>query len=127
MRVGWVGLGKLGLPCALACESKGHDVRGVDPDPGVARTLSARSLPYIEEGADALLASTRIELVEIEDLVAWAELIFVAVQTPHGPEFEGVLPMPEKCADFDYRFLVEACQILSAIRWGCTVQNTVGF
>src|ERR1019366_8560687 len=101
MRVGWIGLGKLGLPCALACESKGHEVRGVDPDPGVARILATRSLPYLEEGATALLASTQLKLTTMEELVAWAEIIFVAVQTPHGPEFEGVLPMPEKCADFD--------------------------
>ena len=26
MDVGFIGLGKLGLPCALAVESRGHDV-----------------------------------------------------------------------------------------------------
>ena len=30
MKIGFVGLGKLGLPVALAVESKGHDVIGYD-------------------------------------------------------------------------------------------------
>ena len=30
MKVGFVGLGKLGLPTALAIESRGHDVMGYD-------------------------------------------------------------------------------------------------
>ena len=30
MKVGFVGLGKLGLPVALAVESKGHKVYGFD-------------------------------------------------------------------------------------------------
>jgi len=30
MKVGFLGLGKLGLPCALAVESKGHTIYGYD-------------------------------------------------------------------------------------------------
>ena len=30
MKIGFVGLGKLGLPVALAVESKGHEVFGFD-------------------------------------------------------------------------------------------------
>ncbi len=30
MKIGLVGLGKLGLPVALAIESKGHEVKGFD-------------------------------------------------------------------------------------------------
>ena len=30
MKVGFLGLGKLGLPCALAVEAKGHEVWGCD-------------------------------------------------------------------------------------------------
>ena len=30
MNIGFMGLGKLGLPCALAIEEKGHNVFGYD-------------------------------------------------------------------------------------------------
>ena len=30
MKIGFIGLGKLGLPVALAVESKGHEVYGYD-------------------------------------------------------------------------------------------------
>jgi UDPglucose 6-dehydrogenase len=33
MKIGFVGLGKLGLPCAVAAEIKGHDVVGYDIAP----------------------------------------------------------------------------------------------
>lgn len=33
MNVGFIGLGKLGLPSALAIESRGHRVFGHDPAP----------------------------------------------------------------------------------------------
>ena len=30
MNVGFIGLGKLGLPCALVMDNKGHNVYGYD-------------------------------------------------------------------------------------------------
>ena len=40
MKVGLVGLGKLGMPVALALAHKGHDVMGHDVDPSRALGLS---------------------------------------------------------------------------------------
>ena len=37
MKVGFIGLGKLGLPCALAIDSFGHDVFGFDIDENVKK------------------------------------------------------------------------------------------
>lgn len=111
MKVGMIGLGKLGLPVALAIEAAGHTVKGYDPDPRVANTLETRVLPYVEADAQDLLAHTQIELLEQEDiavLVAWADLIFVAVQTPHQPEFEGVTRLTDARADFNYDYLCDA-------------------
>ena len=39
MKVGFIGLGKLGLPCALAVESRGHKVVGYDPSEQVKDIL----------------------------------------------------------------------------------------
>lgn len=42
MKVGFVGCGKLGLPVALACESRGHEVCGYDIDKRVGGYLMDR-------------------------------------------------------------------------------------
>ena len=106
MKIGFVGLGKLGLPCALAIESRGHEVAGYDTSDQVQREIAARTLRYHEAGAQDLIDKTRLRVVDrMADLVAWADLIFVAVQTPHDPRFEGTTPLPPDRADFDYTFL----------------------
>jgi len=54
MRIGFVGLGKLGLPSILAIESKGHTVIGYDINPKVKEYLEKKEIPYIEKRADRL-------------------------------------------------------------------------
>lgn len=108
MKVGFIGLGKLGLPVALATEAAGHEVLGFDPSVEVERILGSRVLAYREDEAQELLLVSRIEVVAPQKLIEWADLIFVAVQTPHQPQFEGVTRLPEDRADFDYQFLAEA-------------------
>ena len=39
MNIGFIGLGKLGLPCALAVESRGHKVVGYDPSEQVKKVV----------------------------------------------------------------------------------------
>ena len=46
MKIGFVGLGKLGLPVALAIEDKGHTVLGYDIDPNVKKILEKKKIPY---------------------------------------------------------------------------------
>ena len=108
MKVGFCGLGKLGLPCALAVESVGHEVKGFDPSPEVERILVSKNLPYREEQAQELLKESSIVLVAPEELAQWADLVFVAVQTPHQPQYEGATSLPKDRADFDYSWLKEA-------------------
>lgn len=108
MKVGFVGLGKLGLPVAMSVEDRGHEVLGYDPSPKVAEILRTRHLPYKEEGAQQMLDKTNIRLVDVAELVRWADLIFVAVQTPHQPLYEGVTNIPEERVDFCYDHLQRA-------------------
>jgi len=81
-KVGFIGLGKLGLPCAEAIAGKGFDVTGYD-------TSSM---------------STNLRLKEtIKDLVSDRDIVFVAVPTPHEDGYDGRKPtshLPVK--DFDY-------------------------
>ena len=46
-------------------------------------------------------------------MVDFADLIFVAVQTPHDPLYEGITRIPETRVDFDYSYLVGACKELN--------------
>lgn len=114
MRVGFVGLGKLGLPVALAVESCGHEVAGYDVSPLPAEFVKHRSIPYHEVGVPELLQRTAITVHStMAELVAWEpHIVLVAVQTPHDPAYEGVTRLPEERVDFDYSHLVAACNEL---------------
>jgi UDPglucose 6-dehydrogenase len=125
MKVGFVGLGKLGLPVALAVEAAGHEVCGWDVSQTVQDTLRTRRLPYVEEGAQELLDETKITLMEPEMLEDWSDLIFVAVQTPHQPEFEGTTRLPDTRADFDYAYLEDAVASVYAAECPVVVISTV--
>lgn len=101
-----VGLGKLGLPVALAIESKGFEVYGTDVNPEVTNYLAMGATPFREEGLQPLLDESELQWRDsIAEIVRDANLIFVAVQTPHAPEFEGDVPIPDERADFDYSHL----------------------
>jgi UDPglucose 6-dehydrogenase len=113
MKIGFLGLGKLGLPCALAIDSAGHDVCGFDLNPEVEKILTDKVLPYREEGADDLLKNHNIKYENISNVVKNSDIIFVPIQTPHSPRYEGVTRLPEDKVDFDYTWLIEGMSTLS--------------
>lgn len=91
MKIGFVGLGKLGLPIADEI-ARTHEVLGYD----VAERHPER----------VRMQDTRRTLLD-------CDLVFVAVQTPHGPEYEGVTRIPDTRADFDYSYLTTAVKQLA--------------
>lgn len=114
MKIGFIGLGKLGLTCALAAEHFGnHEVVGYDPNPAVKEFIKNKAIPYREEGAPELLQTTKIQVLSVQEVVDFADLIFVAVQTPHDPMYEGVTRIPEHRIDFNYSYLKQACTDLN--------------
>jgi len=113
MKIGFLGLGKLGLPCALAIESKGHDVFGHDSNPTVQEYVQNKKIPYKEEGVNQALINSNIKLVTLSELVKFSEIIFVGIQTPHHEKYEGVTELPQDRVDFDYTFLKNASIELS--------------
>ena len=58
--IGFVGLGKLGLPCALAVEDKGYPIYGYDISETVVSNIENKILPYREVGAQELLDKSNI-------------------------------------------------------------------
>lgn len=116
MRVGIIGLGKLGMPVALAIDMFGHDVLGYDLDPA---RMQKDHFPHREVGPqgepsiEPLLRESNIRFGSLEEVVRHSELIFVAVQTPHEPRYEGVSRLPEERIDFDYSYIMSAASDLS--------------
>ena len=82
-KIGFIGLGKLGMPCAEAIADKGFHVTGYD----IVRKSSSK----------ITIKDTLKELVEDRDIV------FVATPTPHEDGYDGSTPtshLPVK--DFNY-------------------------
>jgi UDPglucose 6-dehydrogenase len=89
MNIGFVGLGKLGLPCAEVIANKNHHVQGYD-------ILDKKS--------------QHIEIVDsIKKVVDQKEIVFIAVPTPHQEEYDGRYPTTHlEPKDFDYD-IVKQC------------------
>jgi len=113
MHIGFLGLGKLGLPVALAVESKGHTVYGTDINDITLRNIRFKTLNYKEKGAQELLNNSKIELTNIEKMVSQCDIIFVPIQTPHQEKYEGITRIPKERADFDYTYLIDGIKNLN--------------
>jgi UDPglucose 6-dehydrogenase len=117
MKIGFLGLGKLGLPCALAVDMNGHDVMGYDINPNV---LQKDHVPYREAGPDGqgsiepILKESSLKFAKtVRELVEHSEIIFVPIQTPHEERYEGITRLPDERKDFIYRWLVQGLKGLS--------------
>ena len=113
MNIGFLGLGKLGLPCALAIESKGHSVIGYDISKNVQEIVKKKKLPYKEVGAQELLDKSNIKITPLSSVVRHSEIMFVSIQTPHEKLYEGITRIPEDRIDFNYEWLKRGIKTLS--------------
>ncbi len=114
MNIGFLGLGKLGLPVSLAVEDKGHKIYGYDISKQTIEDIRNRKIRYREEWVDKYLPNTKLEINDIDQLVKNSEIIFVPIQTPHDPQYEGVTRIPKKRIDFDYSYLRSGIKDLSS-------------
>ena len=116
MNIGFVGLGKLGLPCALAIDAVDeHSLMGYDPDERINDYLNKGEIPYREEGTAELLKKHNISFTNLKEVIESSEIIFVPIQTPHDPLYDGVTRLPETRIDFDYSYLVEGLKQISKV------------
>jgi len=82
MQIGFIGLGKLGLPCAEAMATQ-YSVTGYD---------------IYKKTSDTIKISPTLE-----GAVKGKDIVFVAVQTPHDPVYDGSQPITHLAnKDFDY-------------------------
>jgi len=110
--IGWVGLGKLGLPCALALADKGgHIIYGYDIAPENIAVLHDN--PF-ENGLSELSLDNLTLCSTVADVVREVDIVFCAVQTPHDSAYGGETLMPTEKKDFNYTWLSTAAKSISA-------------
>jgi len=83
-KIGFIGLGKLGMPCAEAIVRKGFDVAGCDIVPKTSNLIDIRE--------------------DIEDVCRDRDIVFVATPTPHEDGYDGSEPtshLPVKNFNYD--------------------------
>jgi len=88
IKIGFIGLGKLGMPCAEAISDKGFDVTGYD---------------IVDKSSNKITVKHSLQEV-VED----RDIVFVATPTPHEDGYDGRAPtsnLPVK--DFDYTAVKE--------------------
>lgn len=98
MKIGFIGLGKLGMPCAEVMANR-FDVTGYD---------------VVSRASDEIIIAETLD-----EAVVGKDFVFVAVPTPHDPQYGGETPthhLPNK--DFDYsaveRVLVDINRVAEA-------------
>ena len=88
MRIGFVGLGKLGMPCAEAMAERGTTVSGYDIVPKVSEYIDIKS--------------------NIREAVEGQDIVFVATPTPHTEGYDGRNPTSHlEPRDFNYDAVIE--------------------
>ena len=92
-KIGFIGIGKLGLDCAEVFAEK-HEVRGYDIHP---RT------------------SDSVRVCNIAELVNESEWIFIAVPTPHAEGYDGSVPSSHmEPRDFGHEAVIDAINQVNA-------------
>jgi len=86
MKVSIVGLGKLGLPMAVAIAKRGIQVYGVERDPKRVRQLQRGESPIDEPGIQpklkSLIRNRRLILTSYSEALSKTDAAFIAVNTP---------------------------------------------
>lgn len=91
MKIGFIGTGKLGMPCAEAIASKGHNVTGYD----VVKCKSTAVTMF----------------TTIQGAVHDRDIVFIAVPTPHDPAYDGREPTAHlDPKDFNYDIVKEVME-----------------
>ena len=109
MDIGFIGLGKLGLPCAAAMSVKlDQPIFGYDVNPAIKGYIESKKVPYVEDQIESYLKQATVTFENsISDVILKSETVFLAIQTPHEEKFEGITPVPDEKQDFDYSYLIE--------------------
>lgn len=88
MKIGFIGLGKLGKDVSEVIYECGHNIEGYDINKNIEVPFKIKN--------------------NLKDLCKGKEIIFIAVPTPHHKEYDGSKPTSHlKPKDFDYKIVKE--------------------
>jgi len=91
MQIAFIGTGKLGMPCAETIAQKGHNVTGYD----VVKHSSKHVTMF----------------PTVQGAINGCDIVFVAVPTPHDPEYDGRAPTAHlEPKDFGYDIVKQVLQ-----------------
>jgi UDP-glucose 6-dehydrogenase len=117
--IGFLGMGKLGTPLAVAIASKGYKILAYDVNPSL---MKKQVWPHRETGLDGVsqdfqsyFDSADITYLPLKEVVQGSDILFICVQTPHGAQYEGVTRLPFSRADFGYQYLRQAAQLVAEL------------
>ena len=106
-----IGLGRVGLPLALAFADAGLRVLGIDKDAERLEAVRARRMPFKEPGTDELLARVTLDVSARASDAASSNAIVLTLGTPMLPHIEMDLGDIRSVLD-DLLPLVRAGQLL---------------
>ena len=86
MKIGFIGIGKLGKDAAEVMHETGHDILGYDV---------------------RIVHDTKIRMTtSLKDICEYGDIIFIAVPTPHHPDYDGSQPTSHlEPKDFNYNIV----------------------
>jgi len=95
-KVAFIGLGKLGMPCAEAIVKKGFDVTGYDTEKKSSNLVDIKN--------------------DLKETVEDRDIIFISVPTPHEAGYDGREPTSDKeVKDFNYDAVKDTIKRLNDI------------
>jgi len=100
----FIGLGKLGFPCAVGLALRGQDVFGYDTNNGLVAGYERGLVTPFEPGLADQYEEARPRMRycgSIREAVEASEMVLVAVPTPHAPMHDGSRPYDGVPRDFD--------------------------
>ncbi len=104
MNIAFIGIGKLGFPCAVALGLKGHRVFCYDTSKELVEGYRKGEVTPFEPGLPEQYEKAKGNMVycaSIDEAVSKSEAVFVAVPTPHAPQHDGSFPYDGVARNFD--------------------------
>jgi nucleotide sugar dehydrogenase len=86
MKIGIIGVGKLGLCLALNLDKAGHQIYACDTDAKLVEAIRTKALHTAEPMVESYLADSRLIIGDDLSHIAEADVIFIVLPTPSLPD-----------------------------------------